>query len=155
MGKQRPTSIEKINELDARPTHLQRTDYAIARDFRRFMTQWAGTDEYRWRAISSISLKEVCGWTNEMIGMVFGIPRGQVARMLASVKGVLAKEYIERGNFLAQFYDGDSDGYIAVKASDVTKIQELLQLIPETRREEAQFLIDILEEQLCRWRDNE
>lgn len=144
--------ISSVDPTKLSPAHESRADYWLSRQFRKHMTSWAGTSEYRWKCLAMLSLHEICGWTYEMIGALFGIPRGQVSRNIRSAKEKL------QDTFHGQFFDHETDAYVAVKASHAEALLEVV-----TAHLEACVLFNVptpafapeaeveLREQLYRW----
>jgi hypothetical protein len=59
--------------------------------WRRVQTDYAGTDQRRWKYVAMLTLREAAGWSVEQIGIVFDHPRGHVSRCLRSIKADLKR----------------------------------------------------------------
>lgn len=117
----RPRSLDKIDESRAAAAHLSRVDYHLGVRFRRMMVRWAGWDEIRWKNLAILELREIGGWTMEMIGLVFGHPKGHITRIVRDTKAELAK------TGLKGFMDHKVDSYAAVQVADAETLLDRLK----------------------------
>ena len=136
--------LSEVDDLKTSPTHMSRGDYALSREFRKYMVEWAGQDEVRWRKLAILSLRELGGWTHEMIAVLFGQYRGQISRLLESVKAELYE------GFLHRFIDHETDCYIAIRVIDA---ETILRYLNEHRSlpEELADAREMLEDQIRRY----
>lgn len=146
----RHRNIDRIDENRAAASHLSRADYHLAQKFRRYMIRWAGVDELRWKALCILCLREVNGWTMEMIGLVFGHPKGHVTRVVRDTMADLS------AGFLKQFPDHNVDTYTALRTGNAEVIFERMVRLRHLMRDddhEADEAISDLRDQLAKWRE--
>lgn len=52
---------------------------------------WAGKDPERWQGLLMLQAHEFLGWTEERLGITFGLAQGNVSRRLSAIRNALAK----------------------------------------------------------------
>lgn len=56
-------------------------------------THYAGDDQRRWLLLGMLHLHTYCGWNLRMLGLVAGLHKGQVCRLLKEARAELAEQF--------------------------------------------------------------
>ena len=88
------------------------------------------------------------GWTMEMIGLVFGHPKGHVTRIVRDIKAELSS------GFLKEFAQHKADSFVAVQTMHAETLLDRFEKVKSLLRpddEEMTAAITALRDQLAKW----